>query len=925
MTDVRMLGPLEVGPRAAPQTVAAGKQRAVLVALALNAGTPVSTALLSEVVWGEDLPASAAKLLQVYVSQLRKLLPPSVPLSTRPPGYCLEISPARVDALLFADLVEAARRARGEGDVDEATDLLMHARDLWRGEALVDVPPALLFDKEAERLAALRLDALEELLALRLERGEAMHVLADLEDLTRSHPFREGLHASLVLALYRSGRQGEALAAYDALRSRLVEDLAVEPGAALRELHLRILRHDPTLDVAGAIDALPVPLTRTVGRETELSALEALLADPSRRLVTLTGTGGSGKTRLSLVAADRVRGRFPGGIAQVPLEAVRDAALAMTAIAAALGVRETGEDPITVMAATLSHRRRVLLVLDNLEQVVAVGPALGVLLARLPSLTLLVTSRVLLGVAGEQAFPVLPLELPAAGYPSLAEVQRSAAVALYCERARAALPSFVLDADNAAPVAELCRRLDGLPLAVELAAAQSRTMSPAELLTRWTTRLDAPGASAPDRPVRHRSLRSALNGSWELLSTPGRELLPAVSVFVGSFDLVAAETVCGATPQVIGELVDHSLLQVRNGPGHRFVMLETVREFAAERGTDSSLRVRHAAYFLSLAEEARTELAGTAQAFRLTQLDSEQDNLRAAFATFKEVGDVDAELRLAVALARYWYVRGHLSESRSRLSDALSRAATLAPQLRGDALRKVSANAVLRGDYDEALAFAEQAIALYDEAGDRLGRARSLSNIGAACHASGDWTRAAISLDEALLIARELGAERVVALALNNRGDLCLTLGEHTRASALFEESHALLVTLGDDLNIARSLLNRALSALGRDLLDDAAALVARSLELSVRLNDTEDIAWGLLARSAVLARTDQAELAAVLLGAAEARLTEIEAVLKPYERTLYNATSALLDGALGDVGLYDARARGSRLSVQEAVASALA
>lgn len=926
MTDVRVLGPLVLGHPDAPCTIAAGKQRVLLVALALHAGAPVTTDVLIDAIWSEHPPASAAKLVQIYVSQLRKQLPPDLRLETHPGSYSLALSPERVDALRFRQLVASAHRVRKAGDAHLAARLLTEALELWRGDALVDVPSAVLFDNESAVLSSLRIDSIEQLYSVRLDCGEAEQLTSELQTLSLLHPLREGLHASLSLALYRSGRQAEALGVYDALRVRLLAELAVDPGPELRDLHLRMLRQDPRLDVLGAIDALPAPLTRTVGRDSELLQLESLLADPSHRLVTLTGPGGGGKTRLSLVAAAKVRDRFPGGVAQVRLESVRDPSLVLATIAGALGLRDSGDGPLEALAAQLSTHPRLLIVLDNLEQVASVGPTLVTLLERLPGLTLLTTSRVLLGVTGEHAFPVHPLELPVAGTPPhRAESERSPAIILFCERARAAFPLFVFDDDNAASVIELCRRLDGLPLALELAAAQARTMSPAALLARWTVRLEPPGPDQDDRPARHRSLRSALDGSFALLTLAGRDLFARLSVFAGSFDLDAAERVCDGTSFTLAELVDHSLVHVAGGRDRRFRMLETVREYAAEQLTDDDVRRRHAAYFVALAEEARGELGGTQQAARLAQLDSEQDNFRSAFATLQQAGDVNGELRLAVALARYSYVRGHLAESRSRLSAALSRAETLPPQLRADALRKVSANAVLRGAYTEALELGEQAVLLYDEAADPLGRARALSNVGAAAHASGDLGRAKSALEEAITLARELGADRVVALALNNRGDLCLTLGDYAGAATWFEESHALLEHVGDELNIARSLLNRALSALGIGLTGPAAELVRRSLTLSVRLEDTEDIAWGLLATAAVLARTDQPATAALLLGAAEARLLEIEAEFKPYERKLHDATSASLHNALGEVGLYEARARGTQMSVSEAVATATA
>jgi len=916
--DVRLLGPLEAGPSDDPVRIAASKPRSLLATLALHPGREVSTDTLTETLWGEEPPPSAGKLLQTYVSQLRRLLPADLPLVTRAPGYALDVAADRIDTVQFAQLVAAGGQARSAGSSADAAVLLRQALDLWRGEALSDVGPALLFDAETARLGELRLRAFEDLYAVRLELGEAPEVLAALQVFAAAHPLREGLQELLVLALYQCGRQAEALAAYDVTRAWLRDELGLDPGPGLRDLHARLLRHEPGLQVdrPARAGSLPTPLTTTLGRERELEALDRLLAESATRLVTLTGPGGSGKTRLALVAATRAQEHYRDGAVLVPLEAVREPALVLTTVAAALGVRESGDDPVATLTRALA-RRQLLVVLDNLEQAVAVGPALGELLAALPGLTLLVTSRVLLAISGEHAFPVSPLVLP----ETAADVADSPAVALFVERAQAALPSFEVTVDNAADVAELCRRLDGLPLALELAAAQSRTLTPTELLARLGSRLDAPGPGARDRPARHQSLRSALDGSYELLTPAARDLFAALSVFVGGFELPAAEAVCAATLGPLAELVDSSLVSTT---GHRFTMLETIREFAAERLSDAVVVRRHNAYFLDLAESANAELDGARQAERLGQLSREHDNLRASFAGLRETGDREGELRLAVALARFWYIRGHLTESRTRLSEALARAAALPPRLQADALRKVSANAVLRGDYVQALELAEQALAIYDELGDALGRARSLSNIGAIAHASGAVDRAAASLDEAIVLATDLGAERVLALALNNRGDLCLTYGEYDEATRLFTESRALLEAQGDTINVARSLLNLALSALGRRVDGEAAGLVSESLSLCAKLGDIEDVAWCLLARASVVSRTERFEEAALLLGAAESVLREMDAVLKPYERSLHAATTSALVEALGVGDFARHLARGNELPLADAVAIAL-
>jgi predicted ATPase/DNA-binding SARP family transcriptional activator/Tfp pilus assembly protein PilF len=923
VTDVRLLGPLEAGPPTAVVRVGAAKPRALLAALALSPGLPVSTDVLIDTLWGEDPPSSAGKLLHVYVSQLRKVLPADVTVTTTPPGYTLDVPAERVDAARFAALVEAGQRARSDGALDVAISRLTEALGLWRGEALADVGPALLFDTEAHRLNELRLSALVDFYGVRLDLGEGSDVVDPLRGLVEQQPLHEGLRRSLIIALYRAGRQADALAEYDSLRVRLRDELGVDPGPAIRELHRQLLSQHEDLDATAPARAaaVPTPLTPTIGRDETLAALDALLSAGTSRLLTLTGPGGSGKTRLALVAAGRAQAHYAHGAVLVALETVHDPHLALTTVAAALGLSDAGPDPVGSLADHLAARE-LLVVLDNLEQVVDVGAALGELLTRAPGLTLLVTSRILLGIRGEHAFPVPPLTVPASP-DNMSEIAANPAVALFCERAAAALGSFELTRDNAWHVAELCQHLEGLPLAIELAAAQSRVLDPAELLTRLRSRLGTIGPGQRDRPARHQSLRSALEGSYELLSEPARALLASSSAFVGGFDLAAAEAVCGAGVAALSELVDHSLIQSSPLARRRFTMLETIREFAAEALDDASVKRRHAAYFLALAEDAAAELDGAQQAARLAQLDVEHGNLRCAFATFREAGDAEGELRLAVALARFWYIRGHLSEGRLRLSGALERAATLPPRLRADALRKISANAMLRGDYEEALDLANEALSIYDELGDAVGRARSLSNIGAFTHASGDLRLADATLTEAIRLARQIGAVRVTALALNNHGDLCLSLGDYPRATELFTESLALLEQQSDMANVARSLLNLALAALGRGADDEADTLVQRGLDVAVRVDDVEDIAWCLLAQGSLLARRGDHHRAALLVGAAESVLHQIDASLKPYERALHAATAQALEESLGTEAFSDARSRGSALPLADAIALA--
>lgn len=739
---VRLLGPFEVGTGPTPARIPAGKPRSLLAALAVNAGTVVGVDALTVTLWGDSPPASAAKQLQIYVSQLRKLLPAPEALVTRAPGYLLDVVPDAVDVGRFAQLVAAGSRARSVGAPHDAAALLGEALGLWRGDPLLDVGPAAMFDDEAARLSALRLRALEDWYAVRIELGEAAEVVEAVQALAAEHPLREGVHESLVLALYLTGRQADALSAYERVRTALLDELGLDPGHALRELHGRLLRQEPDLAAVAPqrVSRLPMPLTPTIGREAELAQLRGLLQDRGNRLVTLIGPGGSGKTRLATVAAAQAADSYPGGAVLVALEAVREPALALMTLAAAVGVRETGADPVAAMAREL-HRRELLVVLDNLEQVVGVAPELARLLALAPGLTFLVTSRVVLAVMGERAFPVPPLGLPAVGRSA----QDSPAVSLFCDRAGAASSSFALSESNAADIAELCRRLDGLPLAIELAAAQSRVLSPGQLLQRLRSRLDAPGPGQRDRPARHQSLRSALDGSHELLGPAARELFAALSVFAGGCELAAAEAVCRATPDALAELVDHSLVHVSGQPELRFRLLETVREYAAElqaAEADGELHSRHAAYYLALARRANLDAGRlTAAPTEHDEVLKEQDNLRAALSWAQRSHAVAVGLDIATALEFFW--SAHDPREGMRWFRALlepARAAAVDQALLAHGLRAYGTSADIAGEDRAATELYEQSLAIFERLGDDRGRAVLLHRLGVQAMRRGELT-----------------------------------------------------------------------------------------------------------------------------------------------------------------------------------------
>jgi len=692
-----ILGRLEVRDGSDLVRVPGAKERALLADLLVHAGRVVAADRLVEDLWGERPPGNPANTLQGRVSALRRALGPagSGLVVTRPPGYLLEADPGQVDAARFERLVARAT-ALGPAEGPGAARLLEEALGLWRGPALAEFADQPWAQAEAARLEELRLAAVESLAELRLAAGGQAGLVGELEGLVGEHPTRERLRAQLMLALYRSGRQADALEAYQAARAVLAEELGIDPSPELQRLHHQILVQDPALEAAAPRrdqprHNLPERLTSLVGREGELREVAKLVGD--HRLVTVTGPGGGGKTSLAVALAGRLADGYPDGVWLVELAALGDPSLLGQAVAAALGIAEAAAGPGAPLPS-LAERlpayladKALLLVLDNCEHLVEACAALARrLLEAGPRLRVLATSREVLGVPGEVIWPIPPLAFP--DDPGLAFLDDAAqatspealagfdAVRLFVERAAAADPGFVLDAASGPVVAELCRRLDGLPLAIELAAARVRALPPAELAARLEDRfrLLAGGARALD--PRQQTLRATVDWSWDLLEERDRRLLRRLSVFSGGWTVAAAEAVCGGGDGEVLDglfrLVDRSLIVARGGDPARFTMLETLRAYGAERlaeaGEAEALAARHTAWCLALAEEAAAHR--TARPW-LRRVAADYDNLRAALDRAMAARDPDTVLRLAGALGWYWWTDRTI-EGRQRLADALA-------------------------------------------------------------------------------------------------------------------------------------------------------------------------------------------------------------------------------------------------------------
>ncbi|MGN9810965.1 BTAD domain-containing putative transcriptional regulator [Micromonospora sp. BQ11] len=797
-----VLGPLAVVTDAGvPVTVPGAKVRALLADLLVHRNRVVSTGRLIDDLWGDDPPANAAGALQVRVSQLRKALDDAEPgardlVGSRAPGYVL-----RTDAVDAERFVELA----AEDDVDSLTEALA----LWRGDPYADVADEEWVRAEVARLDEARLVVVEKLAAARLARGEHALVAADLAELVDRHPLREGLRALQMRALYATGRQSDALDSYADLRHRLAEELGLDPGPDLVALHRRILAQDTALSPPPAAarirNSMPARLDELVGRAEVLAELRALV--PQRRLVTLVGPGGVGKTRLATEVAREQS--FPDGVHLVDLTVLRPGETAAAdLVLAALDVREVAGASVTAddhLVAALRHRR-TLLVLDNCEHVVEPAAALVArLLREAPEVTVLATSREPLGLAGEVLWEVRPLPVPGDS-ADLDAIRRSAAARLFAARVGAQQRGFQLDERTAPAVAQLCRRLDGLPLALELAAKRVRALGLDGVVARLDDRFRLLGTTQRDVPARQRTLTAVIGWSWDLLGDDERVVLSRLAVHPDGCPAEAAEAVCGADLDVLAALVDRSLVVLdTSGVVPRYRLLESVAAYALERLDPADpVRARHAAYWTEWAERADPLLRGPGQREWLARLDAETPNLRAALA-------FGGGLRLANALTWYWFLRGRLTEARRALAldgDAGARAEA-AVWRAGFTL--LQGGSVPDGDIDAALAGHTDGRATWFLAAALLGsndRVRSAELLDRALAAGdGPWVEAAVCVTRAMLahaasdiVGLERAATRAAALfaelsddwgrlqATDWLGGLAELTGDHERAVALHRE-----------------------------------------------------------------------------------------------------------------------------------------
>jgi predicted ATPase/DNA-binding SARP family transcriptional activator len=1032
--DFRILGPLEIASEGELVQLRAAKQRALVAVLLLHANDVVSYGRLLDELWGERPPATAIKTLQVYIAALRKALG-SERIVSRPRGYLLRADADEVDATRFEFLVGEAQQYREAGAAAEAAERFREALSLWRGAALADVSFESLARGEVERLEELRLTALAERIECELLLGGHGDVIGELEALVGEHPLHERFRGQLMLALYRQGRQAEALEAFHDAWRTLVEQLGIEPGLDLQDLNRRILKQDPELEVAtgprplpsgtvtlvatdvegstellrelgpryadvlgaerrllreafrahggreiewhddaflhaftsvreavaaaaevqrraveyewpdaaevgvrvaihtgepglvgeryvgldvhrvaqirsashggqilvsrearallgelpggmglrdlgaqrlrdveeperlfqltvpGLRDAFPpprglhatniaVPASSFVGRERELAELRRLLLDPKVRLVSLTGPGGSGKSRLAVEIGSSLPPSFRDGAFVVLLGPIAESALVLPAIARALSVKEVPGQPLAETLERALADKELLLLLDNFEHVLPAAGDVATLLDGCPRLKLLVSSRAPLRLSAEYLYEVPPLSLPDLTKPPDPKILlESEAVRLFVERAKAVKPDLEFDDDSAREAAEICARLDGLPLALELAAARTSILSPAALLARLDSRLTTLSVGARDRPPRQQTLRATLDWSYDLLDSSEQTLFGRLSVFAGGCRIEAVEAICDPDAELgigifegLSSLVEKSLVrqeEMQQEP--RFSLLETMREYALERleqeGAAEALRRRHAGHYLEFAERSAQKLGDRDQKLWLDRLEADHDNLRAALAWLRDSGEHITHLRMATVLMRFWFNNDHLLEGRRWIESALRAAPDGPPPLRARALaaaaeltartgdpaaarplalealalaRQVHDHALvarmlqmqavaagMRGDFDTAVALCEQALEELPTDAEPQFRARSRFMLCRFEHRRGNLTRARGIYEELNREAGEAGDTHLIAATLSGFGDIALEEGDPARAGQLHAESLTLCRRIG--------------------------------------------------------------------------------------------------------------------------------
>ncbi len=895
-----MLGPLRIVRGDEAAEIGSGRQRAVLAHLLAGRGRVARADELIEAVWGDDLPANPENTLQHAIAQLRKLMEPGRPRGVPPTvlvsygdGYRLELEDHELDALEFSSAVDEASGLLSQGAARRALEVVERALGLWRGSAYAGISGDVI-ERERDRLDEVRIAGR----VIVAEAQSALHgpesAVPVLESLTSEFPLRESLWAKLMEVLYRSGRQAEALRVYSEVSDVLGEELGLIPSRELRELEELILLQDPSLDDRERNISVPIPAQPLIGRATEVAELHQMLS--TSRMVTVLGPGGAGKTRLAIELAGMLGANHPDGVWFVRLDELEDDALLAAKVGTVMGMPE---DPDRDVVDTLSRfigARSAALVLDNCEHLVeAVAALVATLLARCPNLTVLATSQQALDVRAERRFPVPPLALPGQGDASpFEDIEAVDAVRLFIDRARAVDPNLDLSDEGLRAIANIVGALDGMPLAIELAAARSDLFTPVELAMRLADRFGLLTDGPRDAPVRQRGLRAVFEWSFSLLDDNGQRCLSELSVFVGTFGPEAAAIVLEkpveTAHRILGHFAERSLLERdRSGGVTRFRMLESLRQFAAEllatRGGEEPTRSRHAGYYVDRVSVLDQELTAPGQERAFAEMVAESENIRSALAWTLRSGRLDLGVPLAARCGRFWDWRGSVAEASTwyrRLAEA--EPTDDVPEL-GLALSWYGFFVLEIGDIERARDINRLARTTAAGSDDAMSAAAAATVGAVIARHDGELETALACGAEARARSEEL-EDRWLQAWSDNHDALCLlATGDSEAASEAAHSSLSAFEEIGDQRAVGWSKTVIATVALRAGDVATAAASAAAAADVSREVGDGRNAAWALEIEAEAAEAVGDADRAASLRQEARELLIERGVPFSPWRR----------------------------------------